>query len=214
MTTQIVRDHNCRHCRKSWTAEVTFSTVTTNSSGEATTWCPLCGGKNVSSSPQYTIQIVETETEEEDEAPFSWSECGVLDYNFYGLTIVSLGGREYAVGDDSQADDAAKEYIRSSVWAFNPDFLSNHTNLDADIIRIIQEANCEDANEPLLRFIDNFNEFVADAVGTDGRGHFISSYDGEENTLDSIDSDDAKEIAKVLEIDEDDWSSTYIYRLQ
>lgn len=212
MTTQIVRDHKCLDCSKSWTAEVTFSTVTTNISGEATPWCPLCGSKNVSSSPQYASQIVETETDEHE--PFSWSKCGVLDYDFYGLTIVSVDGREYAVGSNSEADDAAKECIRSSVWAFNPGFLSNHTNLDADIIKIIQEAKCEDANEPLMQLIDNFNEFVADAIGADGRGHFLSSYDGEENTLDGIDRDDAKEIAKVLEIDEDDWSGTYIYRLQ
>lgn len=152
--------------------------------------------------------IVRDENEEVEE-----SLAQELDYDFYGMTVVEIYGREYAIGGDSEADVAAKECIRQSVWSFCPEFLANHMPIDADIIKIIQEAKYEDANEPLTELLRNFNEFVDDAVGADGRGHFVSSYDGEENTLDGIDEDDASEIAKLLDIDEDDWSGTYVYRL-
>ena len=42
---------------------------------------------------------------------------------------------------------------------------------------------CESSNEAVKSLIEDFDHFVDDAVLTDGRGHFLSSYDGEENEV-------------------------------
>lgn len=40
---------------------------------------------------------------------------------------------------------------------------------------------CESANEIVfLPIIEDFEDFVSDAIDADGRGHFLSTYDGEE----------------------------------
>jgi hypothetical protein len=82
---------------------------------------------------------------------------------------------------DSEADEKAAEYIKDTVWAFRPEFLAAHSSLDAETIGIIQGAKYEDANAPLLRTISDVEHFIDDAVSADGRGHFLSGYDGEEN---------------------------------
>ena len=52
-------------------------------------------------------------------------------------------------------------------------------DLMVDHIQKIQEL-VQDANEPLLALVDDFEELVQDAIGCDGRGHFLASYDGVE----------------------------------
>jgi hypothetical protein len=88
---------------------------------------------------------------------------------------------DYLVLTDDEADEKAKENILESVWAFNADFLESHTNMDADLIKIIQEAKCDGANDSLRRMIDDEDAFVQDAISSGGRGHFMNSYDGDEN---------------------------------
>lgn len=96
------------------------------------------------------------------------------------------GGREYLVLTDEEADQKTREYIEETVWAFNSDFIISHSEiLDYDdasekIISSIQ-AECENGNEAIKKLIDDMEEFVEDAISADGRGHFLSSYDGEEN---------------------------------
>lgn len=93
-------------------------------------------------------------------------------------------GCEYLVLTDSEADDKARENILESVWAFNHSFLSAHSEaiaeMDEEVFKKIQEM-CESANKTILRLIDDVDHFVNDAILSDGRGHFMSSYDGEEN---------------------------------
>lgn len=89
----------------------------------------------------------------------------------------------YLVRTDEEADEAAKEYIKESVWAFNADFIINHSRLPYEAIEMVQafQQKCEDANETILALIEDFDDFVCDAISAHGRGHFLSSYDGEEN---------------------------------
>lgn len=96
-----------------------------------------------------------------------------------------LGNKEYLVLTDEEADNWAKEYIRETVWAFSSWFLSKHTDIDEEIIQHLQDK-CEGANEPLLRSIIDFDDFVDEAISIDGRGHFMSSYDGHENELNEL----------------------------
>ena len=90
----------------------------------------------------------------------------------------------YSVYTDEEADEAAKEYIKESVWAFNADFIINHSKLPYEAIEMVegfQSAKYDDANDTILALIDDFDEFVSDAISADGRGRFLSYYDGEEN---------------------------------
>lgn len=92
----------------------------------------------------------------------------------------SFGNQEYLVLTDDEADQRAEEYIKDSAWAFNPSFLASHSKVDEDVFKILSEK-CESSNDAVLSLIDNFDDFVSDAISSDGRGHFISSYDGDEN---------------------------------
>lgn len=51
----------------------------------------------------------------------------------------------------------------------------------------MQENCCESCNEFIRALIDGtcgIDEFVREAIMSDGRGHFIATYDGEENEQD------------------------------
>lgn len=97
-----------------------------------------------------------------------------------------VGNREYMVLTDTEADERTQEDIKDTAWAFNADFIIEHSSvLDYDkgsyqIIKAIQEQ-CENGNDAMLKLIDDFDEFVEDAVDADGRGHFLNTYDGKEH---------------------------------
>ena len=89
---------------------------------------------------------------------------------------------------DKQADEMVRDYIEEMVWGFTPSFLSVHTRVSEEAIKKVQEM-CEGANESITAMIKDFDWFVEDAVRCDGRGHFLASYDHEENhvQIDDID---------------------------
>lgn len=97
----------------------------------------------------------------------------------------SAEGGEYLVLTDEEADKAAADYIKDSVWAFNASFIIEHSKaLDFEaasekIVQAIQEQ-CESGNEAMTKLIDNIDEFIADAISAAGRGHFLSGYNGNE----------------------------------
>ena len=103
----------------------------------------------------------------------------------YDENIAEVENREYMVLTDEEADQVASDYINESVWAFNSDFIIRHCDvLDYDdasekVVKAIQEQ-CESGNEAMKKLINDMDEFVQDAIEADGRGHFISSYNGEE----------------------------------
>lgn len=103
----------------------------------------------------------------------------------YDDSTFELGNMEYLVLTDEEADERAKDYIEESIWGFNSWFLSKHTGLDEDIIRHLQDK-CEGANDVLLNAVKDIDDFVNDAIGCDGRGHFMSSYDGNEEELNDL----------------------------
>jgi hypothetical protein len=114
-------------------------------------------------------------------------------YTHYGLEVFCGRGEQYAVGTDSEADEACKEYIKDTAWAFRSSFICEYCNLPqelAEALEAMQSEKCEDANETILALIrktdGGLDGFVEDAVSADGRGHFLSSYDGEENERDGF----------------------------
>ena len=127
------------------------------------------------------------------EALANFAECDPSDiekenYDHYGLEVFSIGRKEYAVGTDTEADEACKEYIKDSAWAFRSSFICDYCNLPqelAEALEAMQSKKCEGANDSILALIDKtdggLDGFVEEAVSADGRGHFLSSYDGNEN---------------------------------
>lgn len=90
---------------------------------------------------------------------------------------------EWLVCTDEEADELTAAYIKDSLWAFRPGFLVGY--IDAHLperhLAKIQAEMCEDANEVILALVkDNLDALISDAVSEDGRGHFLSHYDGEE----------------------------------
>jgi hypothetical protein len=96
-----------------------------------------------------------------------------------------IDGIDYLVLTDSEADDRVAEYIEDSLWAFTPNFLSSVTGVDVSVFEAIQaNGEYDDNNGAILSIISATNtdmrEVVEEAVRWDGRGHFLSQYDGEE----------------------------------
>jgi hypothetical protein len=129
----------------------------------------------------------------------------ILEYDIESIVLASYLGvdtyeahsyindQDYLVLTDEEADEAVREYIEETVWAFNPSFLSAYTRVSEEAIKKIQELH-EDANDALAEMIKDFDEFVEDAVACDGRGHFLAGYDGNENEVTFTSLDDTKTI--------------------
>ena len=104
----------------------------------------------------------------------------------YDENSFSFNREEYLVLTGEEADEKTTEYIMDSLWAFNSDFISSHSNLNAPALKALSKMQielCEDANELVKAVIRDIDHFVKDAILSDGRGHFLSGYDGEENEI-------------------------------
>ncbi len=112
------------------------------------------------------------------------SEIEDCTYDEYCFQHVS--GGDYLVLTDKEADERAYEEMRETVWTFNTDFIISHsvlTEVNDNVVNALKKMQgelCEDANEFILKIIEDFDEFVEDAIYYDGRGHFLSFYDGSE----------------------------------
>ena len=106
-------------------------------------------------------------------------------------------GNEYKVLTDAEADEEAKKSILNDLWAFNADFILQHTEFynhstdreDAEFINSLEQLQrsiCESANSIVKALICDIDEFVTDAIDADGRGHFLSFYDGKEHEQDEF----------------------------
>ena len=104
-----------------------------------------------------------------------------------GFKPTELDFEDWLIVDNQTADEMCREYIEDSVWAFSSWFLASETGFDEDIFKAIQSNDkCEDNNEAILALIRatcGIESFVESAISCDGRGHFLSSYDGKEIKL-------------------------------
>lgn len=127
------------------------------------------------------------------EALANFAECDPDDitkasHDHYGLKVFSVGREEYAVGTNEESDRACLEYIKDSAWAFRSSFICHYCKLPlelAEALEAMQSKKCESANDAILALIEKtdggLEGFAEEAVSADGRGHFLSGYDGEEN---------------------------------
>ena len=90
--------------------------------------------------------------------------------------------KTYLVLTDEDAYDICGTYIIDNIWAFNSEFVYNYIkpNIPIKILKNLQLQEYENCNELIFHLIEDFDKFVDDAICVDGRGHFISSYDGKE----------------------------------
>ena len=108
-----------------------------------------------------------------------------VSQNNWSKDTFEVGRAEYLVLTDDEANERAAEYIKETLWAFNVDFLASHfsADLDADALAALKEmqgTRCESANPLLLALVKDFDHLVEDAIASDGRGRFMSPYNGEE----------------------------------
>lgn len=99
---------------------------------------------------------------------------------------INYGNAEYVVLTDSEADANAATYIKETLWAFNAEFIIDNSKLPyeaVEMVRSFQQKKCEDANGTIAAIIDDMPAFIDAAISADGRGHFLSQYDGEENEV-------------------------------
>ena len=120
------------------------------------------------------VKTVDKTEQEKIEALAKHLDCSIDE------AIVSMD--DYLVYTDDEADEAVYNYIDESVCFFRSDFIAAHTDVDKEVITKLQELH-EDSNQAIKSLIKDFDHFVSDAVLCDGRAHFLSSYDGEENEI-------------------------------
>ena len=130
-------------------------------------------------------------------AKFLEVELEEIAEGVYYDNSLACNGAEYLVLTEKEAEEEAGEEIKNSLWAFNADFViqhcKNYEEMDnyeyqsaIESLRHAQEECCENANGLVYALIDDIDEFIDDAIDADGRGHFISRYDGEENEQDGF----------------------------
>lgn len=133
----------------------------------ATHWNSICTGGQ--------LDLAESDA---DDAP-EWAT--------YDGAILESGGREYLVLTDDEANKRTRERIEESLWGFVPESLASMTGIDKGAFEAIQaNEKCEDNNPVIRSMIDGtcgMDDFVEAAIAADGRGHFLSSYDGEEHEI-------------------------------
>lgn len=125
-------------------------------------------------------------------AKFLECEPDELTQSKYDECSIEHGNREYLVCTDSEADEKVNGYCLDTLWAFRAEFLVDYIdNDDRDAlvksIKTIQEQLCESCNATIKAMLgNNIGSMIDDAISADGRGHFLSSYDGEENEVDGF----------------------------
>ena len=121
-------------------------------------------------------------------------ECETTDLEqaSHDKNLFEFGMESYLILDDDEADKYVQERILDDLWAFNTEFVIAHSRIDVDesneesitkALKKMQEKLCEDATPIIRALLKNEEEFISDAVEADGRGHFLSGYDNEENEV-------------------------------
>lgn len=142
----------------------------------------------------------------------------VKDYDNYGLTAIEIDGEEWILGTDEEADKATFSYIKESLWAFNKTFLADHTGLPVDVFAALQ-VDCENSNDAIYTLIEkcgDMNSLVSDAISSDGRGHFLSPYDGHEKEWSDLDQGIQLGILLAMnqgDLDDKDVNDLFFYRI-
>jgi hypothetical protein len=104
-----------------------------------------------------------------------WEEIEVDD------EIITIQGTSYIVLNEDQVKERMDDHIRETASYFNTWFLANMTELDEEIFENLVEKN--EAVYNLICKTCGINEFIEECLSTDGAGHFLNGYNGEEYEL-------------------------------
>lgn len=114
-------------------------------------------------------------------------DCEVADIVDLSDDTYQICGREYLIIDDDTANEKCKDYIQDNLWTFYPHFLSSETGFSEEIFEAIICTDVEkDKNDAIYALIESgcgIDNFVESAIRSEGRGHFLSSYNGYEIEL-------------------------------
>ena len=135
----------------------------------------------------------------------------VKDYN--GLQVTEIDGKEWTLFTDEEADKAVKSYIEESLWAFNKSFLADQTGLPEEVFSTLQQ-DCESSNDAILSIVEkcgDMDTLVSDAVSSDGRGNFLSPYDGHEKKWGDLSEE--VQLGILLAMNQGDLEDENVYNL-
>jgi hypothetical protein len=135
----------------------------------------------------------------------------VKDYN--GLQVIEIDGKEWTLFTDEEADKAVKSYIEESLWAFNKSFLADQTGLPEEVFSTLQQ-DCESSNDAILSIVEkcgDMDTLVSDAVSSDGRGNFLSPYDGHEKKWGDLSEE--VQLGILLAMNQGDLEDENVYNL-
>lgn len=115
----------------------------------------------------------------------------ITDVEFTDGDVFCAEGAEYLVLTDDEADAELIDNVRESAWAFSASFILSYCRLHypgaEEALEAMQSAKCEGANPFILALIEKekggIEDFARQAEAADGRGHFLSGYDGDELEL-------------------------------
>ncbi len=138
------------------------------------------------------LRIIEEKTEFTDrDAQLCAAFVKMFQLKMDDLADIKIDGNEctvegfdYLAGNDDDMNDAVKEEIKNSCWAFNPGFLAEQTDLPIQVFEALVQQ-CESAQEAIEKLIDKtcgMDEFCEAAESADGRGHFLNRYSGDEES--------------------------------
>jgi uncharacterized protein (TIGR02996 family) len=112
-----------------------------------------------------------------------------IDSSHYASVGFGTGSGDYLVLTDDEAEARARETAQNDLWALGAEYLADYIPVAnrrvlVKAIKAIQEKCSEDANEVLSLLLgSNLDDLLDSAISADGRGHFLSGYDGEENEV-------------------------------
>jgi len=91
----------------------------------------------------------------------------------------------YFVLTEEEANEQMSVTVKESLWTFYPEFLSQTTGERLSVVKAYCDLD-EDGNSYIEEVINKtigMENFVNKVVKVDGRGHYLSPYNGEENEM-------------------------------
>lgn len=135
--------------------------------------------------------MVLTDTEADDAARryiedsiWAFTDWFLLQYMDEETILNHLGYSDQDIRDSADPDDDEDPYHEGSISDDPEEWFYVFMGMTIEDWLSDQQNQAEGANDTLGGIIESqgrMGEFVDEAVSTDGRGHFLSSYDGEEN---------------------------------
>lgn len=112
-----------------------------------------------------------------------------IEQTEYDEALFEVDGGWYLVLTSDEATARALDNAEESLWAFRSGYLAEYMpeGITAAILAPIQDKLCENA-QPAIRAMlgARLQECLQDAIATDGREHFLSTYDGEEHEVEGL----------------------------